>query len=96
METQLPLPQKGAEPPNFRPMSIVAKWLYVSGYHRFLVHLYCGQMAGWMRTQFGTEVDLGSSHIVFDGDLAPPQNGHSSPFFSAHIYFGTVAHLSYF
>ena len=28
-----PLPQSGAEPPNFRPMSIVAKRLYVSGYH---------------------------------------------------------------
>jgi len=25
--------KKGAQPPNFRPMSIVAKRLYVSGYH---------------------------------------------------------------
>ena len=30
MGTQLP--QKGAQPPHFRPMSIVAKWLYASGY----------------------------------------------------------------
>jgi len=29
-----PLPlQKSAQPPSFRPISIVAKWLYVSGYH---------------------------------------------------------------
>ena len=28
-----PLPKKGTESPNFRPMSIVAKRLYVSGYH---------------------------------------------------------------
>ena len=26
-------PHKGHSPPNFRPMSVVAKWLYVSGYH---------------------------------------------------------------
>ena len=26
-----PSPQKGHSYPNFRPMSIVAKWLYVSG-----------------------------------------------------------------
>jgi len=29
----LPLPQKGTESPNFRPMSIVAKRLYASAYH---------------------------------------------------------------
>ena len=28
-----PLPKKRAEPPNFRPISIVAKRLNVSGYH---------------------------------------------------------------
>jgi len=28
-----PLPKKGARDPNFRSMSIVAKRLYVSGYH---------------------------------------------------------------
>jgi len=25
--------------------------------------LYCGQMAGWMKTPLGTEVDLGPGHI---------------------------------
>jgi len=28
-----PAPPKGGTAPNFRPMSIVAKRLYVSGYH---------------------------------------------------------------
>jgi len=28
-----PLPKKGGGAPNFRPISIVAKRLYVSGYH---------------------------------------------------------------
>ena len=30
----------------------------------------------------GTEVGLGPSHIVLDGDPAPPQGGHNSPQFS--------------
>jgi len=28
-----PLPKKGAEPLNFRSLSIVEKWLYAYGYH---------------------------------------------------------------
>jgi len=28
-------------------------------------------MAGWMKTPLGTEVDLGSGHIVLDGVPAP-------------------------
>jgi len=27
---------------------------------QFLAHVYCGQMAGWMKTPLGTEVDLGT------------------------------------
>ena len=46
---------------------------------QFLVHVYCGQMAGWMKTPLGTEVDLGPGHIVLDGGPSSPQNGHSSP-----------------
>ena len=33
-----------------------------------------------MKAPLGTEVDLGPGHIVLDGDPAPPQKGHSSPF----------------
>jgi len=44
-----------------------------------LAHVYCGQMAVWMKTLLGTDVDLGQGHIVLDGDPAPPQKGHSSP-----------------
>jgi len=51
-----PSAKKGAEPPNFRPMSVVAKQLDGSRCH--LV---------W-RMQIG----LGPGHIVRDGDLAPP------------------------
>jgi len=39
----------------------------------------------------GTEVGLGPSHIVLDGDPAnPPRRGHSS-LFSAHYYCGQTA-----
>jgi len=61
---------------------------------QFLSHVHCGQMAGWMKRPLGTEVDLGAGHIVLDGVPAPAK-GHSLPLFSAHVYCGTVAHVSY-
>ena len=48
--------------------------------HEFSAHVYCGQMAGWMNTPLGTEVDLGPGHIVLFGEPASPlRKGHSSP-----------------
>ena len=38
----------------------------------------------------GTEVRLGSGHIVLDENPAPPKV-HSSPHFSAHVYCGQTA-----
>ena len=32
-----------------------------------LAHVYCSQMAGWMKTPLGMAVDLGPGHIVLDG-----------------------------
>jgi len=44
----------------------------------------------------GMEVGLSPDHIVLDGDAAPPNKGHSTPLFSAHVYCSqTVVHLSY-
>jgi len=54
-------------------------------------------MAGLIKMPLGTDVCLGPSDIVLDGDPAPapPKKGHS-PHFSAYVYCGqTVAHLSY-
>jgi len=56
---------------------------------QFLAHLYCGQMAGWMKTPLGTEVDLGPGHIVLD------KGGTASPLFSAMAIVAMVARLSY-
>jgi len=55
---------------------------------QFLAHVYCGQMAGWTKTPFGTEVDLGAGHIV-------RERGIAAPLFSAMSIVATVAHLSY-
>ena len=38
---------------------------------QFSANVRCGQTAGWMKTPLGTEVDLGSGHIVLDGVPAP-------------------------
>ena len=40
---------------------------------QFSVHVYCGQRAGWMKTPLGTDVDLGTGHIVLDGDTVRPR-----------------------
>jgi len=39
---------------------------------QFSAHVYCGQMAGWMKMPVGAEVDLSPGHIVLDRDPAPP------------------------
>jgi len=63
---------------------------------QFLAHVYCGQMAGWMKRPIGTEVQLGSGHIVLDGVPAPAKGkGHSNPSFRPMSIVATVAHLSY-
>jgi len=47
----------------------------------FLAHVYCGQMAGWIKMPVGTQVDLGSGHIVLDEDPAPPKGAQQPPSF---------------
>jgi len=61
--------------------------------------VYCGQSVGWIKMPLGTEVGLGLSDIVLDGDPAPPaEMGASAPTtfwpFSGPLWSGTVAHLS--
>jgi len=47
-------------------MSVMAKWLDGSG---------------WIKTALGTEVGLGTGHIVLDGDPASPQKDTAPPIF---------------
>ena len=63
---------------------------------QFSAHVYCGQTAEWIKIALGTDVELGTGHIVLHGDPAPPKAAQPPPHFSAHVYCGyTVAHLSY-
>jgi len=48
-----------------------------------------------MKMPLGTEVDLGPGHIVLDGVPAPRKRGTAAPLLWAHVYCGTVAHVSY-
>ena len=57
---------------------------------QFLAHVYGGQTAGWMKTAFGTEVDLGPGHFVLDGFPVIGKRGTAAPLFSAHTYCGHV------
>ena len=60
-----------------------------------LAHVFCGQMARWIKMPFGTEVGLGPGHIVLDGYPAPPlpPKGHTAPAqFSAHVHCGHWPH----
>jgi len=44
-----------------------------------LIHVYCGQTAGWMKTPLGMELDLGPGHIVLDGVPALRETGTAAP-----------------
>jgi len=57
---------------------------------QFSAHVYCGQMAGWIKIPLVTDVSLSPVDIVFDGDPAPPKRGTSPPFL-AHVCCGQMA-----
>jgi len=63
--------------------------------HPIFAHVCCGQMAGWMKTPLGTEVDLGPGHIVLDGVPAPAKGKQQPPSFRPMSTVATVAHLCY-
>jgi len=48
--------------------------------------VYCGQTVGRIQMKLGTQVGLGSGHIVLDGDPAPPpQKGTEPPIFGPYL-----------
>ena len=60
-----PPPQQGGRAPTPIP--------------QFSAHIYCGQTAGWMKMPLGTEVDIGTGHIVLEGFLALRERGTAPP-----------------
>jgi len=56
---------------------------------QFLADVYCGHIAGWMKTPLGTEVNLSPGQIVLDGVPALAKGAQQpGPLFSAHVYCG--------
>jgi len=48
---------------------------------QFSAHVYCGQMARWIKMPLGREVGLGPGDIVLDGDPVPsPKRGKAPNF----------------
>jgi len=63
---------------------------------QFLVHVNCGQTAGWIKMPLDKEISHGPVDIVLDGDPSLFPKKRHNPQFSVHVYCGqTVAHLSY-
>jgi len=55
---------------------------------KFSTHVYCGQMAGWMKLVLGMEVGLGPSDFVLDGSPLhpfPKGGGAPSPIFGPFL-----------
>ena len=46
---------------------------------QFSDHVYCGQVAGWIKMPLGMEVGLDPGDFVLDGDLALPRKKAQPP-----------------
>jgi len=54
----------------------------------FSAHVYCGQMAEWIKMALGTGVGLCPGHIVLDGDPAPlPKKAAEPPIFGPFLWW---------
>ena len=62
------------------------------GAPKFSAHLYCSQMAEWIKMALGMEVDLSPGDFVLDGAQPHPQKAAEPPSqFCAHFYCGQIA-----
>jgi len=67
-----------------RPWSYCVRWGTSSPSPKvkvpqFSAHVYCAQMAGWIKMPVGMEVGLDPSDTVLDGDPAPLPKKRSEP-----------------
>jgi len=63
---------------------------------QFSVPVYCGQMAAWMKTPLGMEVDLGACRSVRGGRRSAAKAAQQPPSFRPMSTVATVVHLSYY
>ena len=88
MENQVSSP-KGAQPPNFRSIFVVAKWLDGSRCHLSIVAMSI--VAAWIQDAIWYGGRHPPYHTVLDGDPASLSKRGRSPQFSANVYFGQSA-----
>jgi len=69
-------PQKTDQSPHFRSIFVVSKRLEPP---QFSAHLYCGQMAEYIKMPLDMEVGLSPGDFVLAGDPAPTPNGAERP-----------------
>ena len=50
---------------------------------QFLAHVYCGQMAGWIKMLLGTEVNVGSGDVVRSGRSSALKGAQPPPIFDS-------------
>ena len=57
---------------------------------QFSAHIYCGQIAAWIKISLGMEMGLSPCDFVLDGDPTSPlpKKGAEPLKFSAHVYCG--------
>jgi len=70
----------GPTPPD-RRLSVVSLCLSCLS----VTLVYCGQTVGWIKMKLGTEVGLGSGHIVLDRDPVPPSPKGTAPVFGPNL-----------
>jgi len=57
-------------------------------------HVYCGQMAGWIKMPLGTKEGLDPGDTVLDGDPTPPKGAQPLPNFWAMSIVAKQLHAS--
>jgi len=62
---------------------------------QFSAHIYCGQMAGWIKMPLGMEVGLGPDDCVRQRPSSPSSKRGRSPQFSAHVCGGSRWHWAW-
>jgi len=75
VETKKNIPQGRPRPPEvFAPNDLQGQS------PQFSAHVYCGQMAGWLKMPLGMEVGLGPGHNVPDEDPVRPKGAQPHNF----------------
>jgi len=54
------------------------------------VHVFCGQMAAWIKMPLGMKVGIGPAALCYMGTQLPPLKRGTAPQFLVHVYCGQI------